>query len=228
MTAADGGARWLGAVLKHLFFWLLVRPLVLLALGLNVRHRERLPRRGPAILAANHNSHLDTMVLMVLLHPGLLTRARPVAAADYFLANRLVAWFSLRVVGILPVERGGARRDGDPLRLASQALTRGEIVILFPEGSRGEPERMAELKSGIGHLAMRHPEVPVVPVFLHGLGKTLPKGSAVPVPFFCDVFVGEALRGGETRFAGEPRKLVRALGEAIDELRRAGGFPEWT
>lgn len=219
----------LGIVLEHLFFWLVVRPVVLVVLGLNVRHRERLPRHGPAILAANHNSHLDTAVLMTLLPARLLPRVRPVAAADYFLAHRALAWFSLQVLGILPVERGGRRDEPrpDPLAAARAALDRGEIVLLFPEGSRGDPERLAAFKSGVARLALARPGVPVVPVFLHGLGKALPKGSLVPVPFFCDVFVGEPLDGGDERWQGDARRLLAALADTMQGLAAEGRFAAW-
>jgi len=209
-------------VLRSLFFWLVARPIVLVGLGLNVRHRERLPAAGPAILVANHNSHLDTVVLVTLLPSRLLPKLRPVAAADYFLRNRLLAWFALEIVGILPIVRGGRAAGTDPLAAVHASLERGEIVLLFPEGSRGEPERLADFKSGVAHLALAHPEVPVIPVFLHGLGKSLPKGSAVPVPFFCDVFVGEPLPRTEDR-----KLYMQELRERMDALAAEGRFATW-
>jgi 1-acyl-sn-glycerol-3-phosphate acyltransferase len=219
----------LGRALNHLFFWLVVKPLVAVVLGLNVRHRERLPAGGPAILVANHNSHLDTLVLMSLLPARLLLRVRPVAAADYFLASRPLAWFSLHVLGVLPVVRGGRRADPayDPLAHCRQVLDRGEVVVIFPEGTRGEAERMARLKSGIGHLALSRPEVPVVPCYLHGLGKTLPKGTLLPVPFFCDVFVGEAMHGGDPRWRDDPKAYVGELAARIEALAGEGSFAAW-
>jgi len=202
----------LNRLLRFVFFRLVVRPVVGIALGVTVRHRERLPADGPAVLVANHNSHLDTMVLMTLLPPRLLPKVRPVAAADYFLKNRLMAWFSLQIVGILPIVRGGGGKS-DPLAAVHEALARGEIVILFPEGSRGEPERLSEFKSGVAHLARAHPQVPVIPTFLHGLGKSLPKGSAVFVPFCCDVVVGEPIPWQEDRklYMQELRERMSAL-----------------
>lgn len=230
----------LDELLRWLFFWLVVRPVVLVGLGLNVRHRERLPAAGPAIVVANHNSHLDTMVLMTLLPSHLLPRVHPVAAADYFLRNRLLAWFALRIVGIIPIERRpavappaaapaepsaaptpGAPRP-DVLAAVAAALERGDVVILFPEGSRGEPERLAELKSGVARLVERFPAVPVIPIFLHGLGKALPRGSALPVPFFCDVFVGEPVP-----WRGDRKTYVEELRGRMQELAAEGHLAEW-
>jgi len=206
--------------LRLVFFALIARPIALIVLGLNARYRERLPVSGPAIIAANHNSHLDTLVLLSLFPLKLLPKLRPVAAADYFTVNPLLAWFSLNVIGILPIKRE-AKGGADPLKPCEMALERGEILVLFPEGSRGEPEVMGRFKRGIAVLAARRPEVPVTPIFLHGLGKALPKDDPILVPFFCDVFVGEALHGGEDQavFMAALESRMRALSSELPQVR---------
>jgi 1-acyl-sn-glycerol-3-phosphate acyltransferase len=211
----------MSAFSRRAFSAIVVRPVVAVVLGLNVRRRDRLPRCGPAIVVANHNSHLDTAVLMTLFPQRLVPHVRPIAAADYFLRSRRLAWFSRVALGIIPVERGSAR-DGDPLAAAGEALDAGDIVILFPEGTRGEPERQAEFKKGVAHLAKAHPHVPVFPVFLHGLGKALPKGAALPLPMRCDVFIDDPMYG-----ATDCQAFVTRLADRMTALRHEGVLAEW-
>lgn len=203
--------------LRFAFFALVIRPLMMIVLGMNVRRAEDLPESGPAILVANHNSHLDVFALMHVLGLRRLAKVRPVAAADYFLTRPLRRWFATRIVGIIPIDRKNVRREKGvhPLDGISDALADDCIVLLFPEGSRGEPEKRDAFQSGIAHLARRHRSVPVTPVFLHGLGKALPKGEAVLVPFFVDLFVGKALPQGISK-----QEFMEALDQQIAELQR--------
>lgn len=207
---------------RFLFFAVVVRAVVVVALGLAVRHRARLPKDGPAVLAANHNSNLDALVLMSLMPLKLLPKLRPVAAVDYFFTSKVRGWFVTNIIGIIPVERGSGKKGGNPLALAEEALDRGEILVLFPEGSRGEPETLGPLKKGIGHLACARPEVPVYPIYLYGLGKALPKGASLLVPFDCTVNVGEPLYG-----TGTYNDFMAALQDRMTALAAEETKPAW-
>lgn len=211
-------------LLRWLFFALIVRPLVWLLIGVNLRHRDRLPERGPAIIAANHNSHLDTPVLTSLLPLRLLPRVRPVASAGYFLKSRPLAWFATRIIGIIPIPLGSGRSREELLAEVVAALDAGSIVILFPEGTRGEPEQLAPLKTGIATLAAMRPQVPIIPVWIRGLGKALPRGEALLVPFHCDVTVAEPLywNGDISRFMDALERSLLAMAAE----RRSGLTPE--
>ncbi len=211
-------------MLRHLFFLTVVRPLVFVFLGVNIRNRQLLPDGGPALVVANHNSHLDTLVLMALFPMRHLKAVRPVAAADYWLKNRYIGWFANSIMRIVPVHRVRDKNaaPADPLANISQALSDGHILIFFPEGSRGEAEKLTRFRSGIARLAERHPEVPVVPVFLHGLGKSLPRGEGVLIPFICDVFVGEPMRWQETQ-----NGFLSQLEERVEGLAKQARMSNW-
>ncbi len=187
-------------VIKILFFAIIVKPIVFVVLGLNLRGKKNLPSKGPAIIIANHNSHLDTMVLMSLYPLSQLHKIRPVAAADYFLTTRFRTWFSLNCIGIIPLNRKikGKVDKKELFAGCHAALDNGDILILFPEGSRGEPEEMGKMKKGAYHIISERNNTPVTPVMMHGLGRALPRGEALFVPFNCDVIIGSPLPEVET------------------------------
>ena len=181
-------------LLKILFFGLIVKPIVLIMLGLNIINRKELPADGPVIIAANHNSHLDTMVLMSLFPLSKIHKVRPVAAADYFLTNRLVAWFTLNIIGIIPIQRHGFKSIENLFANCHKALDKHDILIIFPEGSRGKPEKMGQIKKGLFYLIKDRADTKIIPVVMHGLGHVLPRGEALFVPFNCDVVIGNRLQ----------------------------------
>lgn len=208
--------------LRYLFFLFVVYPVVHIILGLNVRNRHLLPTTGPAILAANHNSHLDTAVLMALFPLHLVSKVRPVGATDYWFSNPSIAWFSRNIMGIIPIDRERTEKGVDPLSPSYEALAQGDILIFFPEGSRGEPEQLADFKAGVTLLAEKFPEAPVVPLFMYGMGKAWPKGTKLFVPFFCHVVVGQPMH-----WEGERLGFMRRFKAQMRQLAAASNFPLW-
>jgi 1-acyl-sn-glycerol-3-phosphate acyltransferase len=198
---------------RLLFLWLVAKPLAAFFAGADVVGREHLPKGGPAILAANHNSHVDTLLLLSIFPARTVGRVRPLAAADYFLSSPMLSWFSRRLVGITPVSRT-AQRGEDVLGPAKAALADGAILVLFPEGTRGAAgEEMGPLKAGVARLVEAFPSAPVVPVWIQGAGRVLPKGAVAPVPMNCCVLVGEpvAWKGDRAAFMAELKAGLEAL-----------------
>lgn len=209
-------------LLRFIWFVVLMRILTLLILGVNVRNRDGLYRYKQFILVANHNSHLDTMVLMNLFPYQKIQSIRPVAAMDYFRKNRFLRWFALNIIQIVSLPREIHSVQTDPLAECANALEEGHSLIFYPEGTRGQPEKLQNFKSGLAHLAKRFPQIPVIPVFLHGLGKALPKGEFILIPFYCDILVGEAFY-----WTGSRDHFMAALNEKMHKLALHGHFTAW-
>jgi glycerol-3-phosphate dehydrogenase (NAD(P)+) len=121
--------------------------------------REHIPESGPCIIAANHRSFLDPFII------GTLVR-RPVyfVAKQELFRNRLQAWF-LNSLGAFPIDRGNA--DQDAMATAREVLERGDVVVIFPEGTRIRPGALGRPKRGVGRLALET-GAPVVPVAVIG------------------------------------------------------------
>jgi 1-acyl-sn-glycerol-3-phosphate acyltransferase len=201
---------------------LLFKPVARLMFGLNRIGAEHLPMKGPAIIVANHNSHVDTLVLLSIFPSSLIGKLRPVAAADHFLGDPVSSWFSRRVVGIIPLKRIGAERGEDVLAEAKEALADGDILIVFPEGTRGAPEEIGAFKAGVARLAEAAPDTPIVPIYIQGAGRALPRGSKIPVPFDITIVIGQALK-----FEGSRADLIAKLRSRIGDLKALAPPLKW-
>jgi 1-acyl-sn-glycerol-3-phosphate acyltransferase len=198
------------------------KPIARLFFGLNKIGADNLPCAGPAIIVANHNSHVDTLVLLCSFPSSMIGKLRPVAAADHFLRDPMSSWFSRRVVGIIPLKRTGVEKGEDVLAEAKQALADGDILIVFPEGTRGAPEELGAFKAGVARLAEAAPDAPIIPIFIQGAGRALPRGSKIPVPFDITIVIGQALT-----FTGSRPALINALRATMDDLKALAPPLKW-
>jgi 1-acyl-sn-glycerol-3-phosphate acyltransferase len=153
------------------------------------------------IYFANHTSHLDTLALWAALPGRLRKHTRPVAARDYWGKPGIRSWFGRSVFNALLIDRERSDPEADPLAPLHQALDAGDSLILFPEGTRGKDKLPARFRSGLFHLAQKHPDVELIPVYLQNLYRSMPKGAHIPVPLTCAVRFGAPL----LRVAGEDK-----------------------
>ena len=183
------GRRWL--------LWFLYKVLWRTVFGLVIGLRYvwgKMPHPdGPVIYIANHNSHLDAMSLMTIVPSHRIHLTHSVAAQDFFGRSGFRSWSMKNLVNAVLISRSKEDRDVDPIELLDAMLRQGHSLILFPEGTRGVPGVMADFKRGVGHLASRHPDIPVIPVYLDGLYRNLPKGRTLIVPFGGTLVMGDPL-----------------------------------
>ncbi|EDH9620769.1 1-acyl-sn-glycerol-3-phosphate acyltransferase [Salmonella enterica subsp. enterica serovar Austin] len=156
---------------------------------------------------------MDVFALLSLFSLRQQVYVHPVAAADYFLRNQWMSWFAIHILNIIPVIRKGG--EANPLARCEQALRDNKILILFPEGTRGEPGILSPLKSGIWHLSQRVPEASVVPVWLCGTERIMAKGNRIPLPLFIDVTIGDALHSHP-----EKKQFMDDLRHSLLELQQ--------
>lgn len=135
---------------------------------LRVEGMENLPKRGGFILASNHSSNLDPVVLGAVSCRRLDFMAKQDLFEIFFLG-----WL-ISKVGSFPVKRGSA--DLSAIKEAVRRLSSGHAMLLFPEGSRSNDGSVSRPLPGVGFLAAKA-NVPVVPAFVSGTAKALPKGA---------------------------------------------------
>ncbi|MER6945236.1 lysophospholipid acyltransferase family protein [Nonomuraea sp. NPDC000554] len=171
------------------------------------------PRKGPAILAANHLSVLDSFLL-----PALLPRhVTFVAKNEYFSGNPVSGWF-MRLGGSLPIDRDSAHAAQTMLDAAADLLEQGELFGIHPEGTRSPDGRLYRGKIGVAWLALKT-GAPVLPVALSGTEKVLPVGAKVPRPARIGIAIGAPLRfEGDHRNARDRRRVTDEIMAGIQKL----------
>lgn len=200
--------------MRTLFVMLVLRPLVFLCARTWVGGGGHMPAAGPAILAANHNSHLDTLVILCQFPIGVAHRVRPVAAADHFMRSPVSSWFYRRLFGVVTVDRHPPARSTAVLDECRAALARNEILLIYPEGTRGVDDHIGPLKGGIARLSREFPHAPVVPVYVHGTRSILPRTARLPAPGPCAVAFGRSVYWG-----GNRRAFMKTLRASLEQLR---------
>jgi 1-acyl-sn-glycerol-3-phosphate acyltransferase len=197
--------------------------------GVQVQWAGCEPDERQRIYFANHSSHLDFVVLWSALPSEIRAKTRPIAAKDYWEATPLRRYLTNNVFHAVFLERGSPAKAKSPdehhfvgrhlIEEMSDALGTENSLILFPEGTRGTGEKVGPFRSGLYHLALRRPDVELVPAYLENLNRILPKGEFLPVPMLSLLTFGKPLHL-------EPEEdkdvfLERAR-EAVSSLRRIG------
>ncbi|HUZ10710.1 MAG TPA: lysophospholipid acyltransferase family protein [Acidimicrobiales bacterium] len=160
-------------------YWVLkvvLTPVFRLAFRVRVEGRHHVPRRGPAILAANHQAFCDSLFLPL----AVARKVTYLAKAEYF-DDRRSAWF-FRAVGQIPIRRGGGPLSERALATAREALGAGRVLALYPEGTRSTDEFVHRGRTGVARLAAEC-GVPIIPVGIEGTTAVQPIGRRYLRPF---------------------------------------------
>ena len=188
---------------------------VRLLTGAQARWYGSPPKAEQRIYFANHQSHADLVMIWAALPEELRSITRPIAARDYWTKSDFKRWITTAVFNAVYVDRE-RQGDEDPLQPLIDALQSGDSLIIFPEGTRGHAAEPQAFKAGLYNLALRFPDVVLVPAWIANVQRVMPKGEVVPVPVLCSVTFGAPIRlePGEER-----RAFLDRARAAVIELR---------
>ena len=174
---------------------------------------ENVPTRGGAILASNHVSFSDSIFLPLVVP----RRVTFLAKSEYFtgpgLKGRLTAAF-FRAVGMVPIDRSGAEASEAALRMGKEILSRGDLLGIYPEGTRSHDGRLYRGKTGVARLALEA-DVPVIPVAMIGTFEAQPTGQVVPNLRQVGVRIGRPLDFSRYKGLEGDRFVLRSMTDEI-------------
>jgi 1-acyl-sn-glycerol-3-phosphate acyltransferase len=202
-------------------YWLtklVLSPYLRLAFRVRTEGLEHVPARGAAILASNHLSFCDSLFLPLVVR----RRLTYVAKAEYFDDWR-TAWF-FRACGHIPIRRGAGAQWRRALESAVGVLEDGQLLVIYPEGTRSKDGRLHRGHTGIAMVALRT-GAPVIPVGLIGTREAQPIGRRIPRPFHTiTIRVGPPLDFSAYRDRTGERLVLRSVTDTVmAEIQRLSG-----
>ncbi len=176
----------------------------------------------PIIIAANHQSHLDTPLILSILPPHIRHHCIVGAGADYFFDRRLRAYLSATFLGAIPIERSRPSRTS--AELAYRLVGEGWNLVLFPEGGRTPDGLLQPLKAGAAQVAIRT-NTPVLPIYIDGTYEIFGKGSGRLRPGKTTITVGRLI---DVQTAKRPAELISLVDQQLNLLSKETATDWWT
>lgn len=176
---------------------------------------EKLPKEGEGLLASNHLAVMDSFYLPLVSKRQLTFLAKK----EYFTTPGLVGGiqkFFFTSVGQVPIDRQDKESQNAALATALKVLERGDLLGMYPEGTRSPDGRLYRGKTGLARIALES-GVKVYPVAMINTNKANPIGTWIPRPARCGVYVGDPIDPEDFRDAGDDYAQARALTDAIME-----------
>ncbi|WP_062073517.1 lysophospholipid acyltransferase family protein [Demequina sediminicola] len=174
---------------------------------------EHVPEAGGAILASNHLSFSDSIFLPLVLKRKVVFLGK----AEYFTGKGPKGWATrafMEGVGVIPVHRGGGRASEAALRTGLEALHAGELLGIYPEGTRSPDGRLYRGKTGMARMAIEA-GVPILPVAMIDTHIAQPIGQKVPSRHPIGVRIGEPIRIDAYAGLQEDREALRELTDIV-------------
>ncbi|GEK86903.1 lysophospholipid acyltransferase family protein [Microbacterium aerolatum] len=200
-----------------MFYWLMkyvvVGPIVKAVFRPWIVGRGNVPRNGAAILASNHLSVSDSVFLPLLIDRSMSFLAK----SDYFTGRGIKGWATknfMKATGQIPIDRSGGKASEASLNTGLQVLGRGDVLGIYPEGTRSPDGKLYRGRTGIARMALEA-KVPVIPVIMVDTDTAMPIGRSIPRVVRVGIVIGEPL--DFSRYAGmeNDRYILRSVTDEI-------------